>query len=376
MEFNAGSATGKDEVLVDFSKEKLAIKLSTKDKETFYLLMENYGMQKNLIEKWYEELKKIDIKEQILPYNYRLFDKRFVIYNPTILQRARYNLMKHLVLRDNYALVTTRILSSPTFQHAFISDCIGDRCFISNRGQEANYFFPLYIYSESTEDKTKRQQKGHSFNVMMLFEPQEKYMTRKPNLNPALLAELEREFKKAPSPEEIFYYIYAVLYSNIYRTKYVEFLKIAFPRIPFTKECKLFSKMAEYGENLVELHLMKSKELEKVISRFQGDGDNRVEKLVFDSKKGILFINETQFFEGIPEGLWEYHIGGYQVLDKWLKDRKGRVLSLDEIRHYCGIVAVLNKTIEIQDKIDSIYPGIEKRLLNFSSKFSTLGGRD
>ncbi|MBI3753792.1 MAG: DNA methyltransferase, partial [Deltaproteobacteria bacterium] len=120
----------------------------------------------------------------------------------------------------------------------------------------------------------------------------------------------------------------------------------------------LFKKIGEYGKRLVDLHLLKPEELGQSIARFQGKGDNKVEKLKYE--KGKLFINNDQYFEGILPEVWEYRIGGYQVLDKWLKDRKDRALSLDDIKHYCGIVAVLKKTIEIQDKIDSIYPGIEK----------------
>ena len=113
---------------------------------------------------------------------------------------------------------------------------------------------------------------------MMLFEPQAEYGVKKPNLSPGLIEELTKEFKKMPSPEQIFYYIYAVLYTNIYRTKYAEFLKIDFRRIPFTNDYKLFRKISDYGERLVELHLLKSSELDPPIARFQGKGNDKVEK--------------------------------------------------------------------------------------------------
>jgi predicted helicase len=174
---------------------------------------------------------------------------------------------------------------------------------------------------------------------------------------------MSRQFKKSPSPEEIFYYIYAVLYSETYRTKYAEFLKIDFPRVPFTKDYKLFKKMSEYGNMLAELHLLKSPELDSPISRFQGTGENRIKKLKYDDKAGVLFINKEQYFEGISQDVWNYQIGGYQVCDKWLKDRKERVLSLDEIQTYCRIVTAIWKTIEIQKVIDNFYKEIENTIL-------------
>ncbi|MDI6744385.1 MAG: hypothetical protein QMD07_03295, partial [Thermodesulfovibrionales bacterium] len=183
-------------------------------------------------------------------------------------------------------------------------------------------------------------------------------------LSPELIEKLTREFKKTPSPEEIFYYIYAVLYSNIYRTKYAEFLKIDFPRVPFTSDYKLFKKIGNLGEKLVNLHLLKSSELDAPTAKFEGKGNDKVEKPRYE--KGKLYINSSQYFEGISPEVYEYQIGGYQVCDKWLKDRKGRVLSVEEIKHYCKVVTALKKTIELQTKIDSAYPEIEKEIIDFS----------
>ena len=167
------------------------------------------------------------------------------------------------------------------------------------------------------------------------------------------------------TPEDIFYYIYAVLYSNIYRAKYAEFLKMDFPRIPFTKDYKLFENMAEYGKNLVDLHLLKSTELDPPIAKLQGKGNKLIDKIKYDSEEKKVFVNKTQYFEGVDRDIWEYQIGGYQVCNKWLKDRKGRKLSLDEIKHYCKVVTAIKKTIVIQKRIDDIYPGIEKEVIYF-----------
>jgi len=190
---------------------------------------------------------------------------------------------------------------------------------------------------------------------------------RDSNINLTVFKNLSDAYKKEPKPKEIFYYIYGVLYSNTYREKYKEFLKIDFPRVPFTKDYKLFSKMGEFGKRLIDLHLLKSKELDPPIAKFQGEGDERVEKYEYDKKEQRVYINNSQYFEGVPEEVWKYQIGGYQVCRKWLRDRKSadRTLSLDDIKHYCKIITALQKTIQIQKQIDKIYPKVEKKIVEF-----------
>lgn len=181
------------------------------------------------------------------------------------------------------------------------------------------------------------------------------------------MAFLDGHYGSQPAPKQIFSYLYAILYSNIYRQQYAEFLRIDFPRIPFTKDVKLFQKLAALGERLVDLHLLRSSELDPPIARFQGEGDNQVQTgkkgLRYDSNAQRAYINEEQYFEGVPTEVWEYPIGGYQVCHKWLKDRKDRCLSLEEIKTYCRIVTALAKTIAIQAQIDTLYPQAEKALL-------------
>ena len=121
--------------------------------------------------------------------------------------------------------------------------------------------------------------------------------------------------------------------------------------------------MSEYGKRLVDLHLLKSSDLDSPVAKFQGKGDNRVEKPKYDEKARCVYINASQCFEGILQAVWAYQIGGYQVCDKWLKDRKGRILSLDEIQTYCRIMTAIQKTIEIQKSIDEIYERLERELI-------------
>lgn len=213
---------------------------------------------------------------------------------------------------------------------------------IYRRGGEL--LFPLYLYQKT--DKTD------------LFSDHESG-EKKPNIKPELFEELKTKYKKEITPEEIFYYIYAILYSNTYRTKYAEFLRIDFPRIPFTSNYKLFIILGKLGKQLADLHLLKSDGLNKPISKFLGKGDNKVtQRPKYEDEK--VFINGSQYFNHVKEEVWSYQIGGYQVCDKWLKDRKDRELSLDEIETYCKIVTALSKTIDLQKEIDENYEGVEK----------------
>jgi len=158
-----------------------------------------------------------------------------------------------------------------------------------------------------------------------------------------------------PTPEEIFYYIYAVFYSPIYRKRYQEFLKIDFPRVPFPSDKEIFEGLSNLGRELVDLHLLKHPDLEKTGVGFPKSGSNKVEKVSYIEERHSVFINKEQYFEGVPNEVWEYRIGAYQVMEKYLKDRKSRKLSLDEINHYMKVAKAIQLTIELQQKIDEIY---------------------
>ena len=148
----------------------------------------------------------------------------------------------------------------------------------------------------------------------------------------------------------MFNYIYAVVYSNRYRTKYANFLKIDFPRIPFTANYEIFKQLAEIGKGLVNQHLMKTKLGSSI--KFDVQGSNAVEFVEY--KDGKARINKEQFFAGVPEKAWNFYIGGYQVLDKWLKSRKNRELSGSEIEQFIQITEIINQTLDLMKKIDEI----------------------
>ena len=154
--------------------------------------------------------------------------------------------------------------------------------------------------------------------------------------------------------EDIFHYAYAVFHSTGYRSRYSEFLKIDFPRLPLTGNLELFRALARLGGELTALHLLESPKLAQPITEFIGGRHPEVEKITWS--RNTVWVDKAQStgFQGVREDVWNFHIGGYQVCEKWLKDRKGRTLSKDDIEHYQKIVVALNETIRIMGEIDRV----------------------
>jgi hypothetical protein len=344
---SVGIVTSRDDFVIDFDRQPLVGRIKVfRDKElSDEVIIQAFKLKDKAnwkVAKAREKVSKDDSwEEAITQILYRPFDIRWIFYHDELIERPRKEVMRHM-MHENLGLISTRFVFRKEygFHHAFVTEYALDINQIQSPGTAQ--LFPLYLYLG----------KGDMFS-------DEEAKARKPNLNPKLIELLTEVYRKEPTPEEIFYYIYAVLYSNIYRNKYAEFLKIDFPKVPFTRNYELFSTIGKYGSKLVDLHLMKSAELNNPIVKFQGGGDNQVEKPTYHKEENRVYINDHQHFEGIEKEVWEYQIGGYQVLDKWLKDRKGRKLSLDDIKHYCQIATALEETIEIQRDIDNIYPDIE-----------------
>jgi hypothetical protein len=291
-------------------------------------------------------------RQKVVPILYRPFDIRYTYY--TGKSRGfhcmpRLGVMKHM-LRDNIALITVRQVAEGDFNHCFAAETIVEsRITTSNRG--IAYIFPLFLYPEKNQKDLFRRP----------GEPTEK----QPNLQSGLIELLARKagFSPTPTPEQVFYYIYAILFSNLYRRKYTENLKIDFPRIPFTSDYELFIKMGKLGERLAALHLMKSVELNETVPRFEKVGKNQVKKVRFEEQEDRLYINDEQYFSHIPKEVWEYKVAGYQVMAKWLKMRKGRGLRYNEVRQFIKIARSIQLTIQYQKQIDKLYPRVEESIL-------------
>lgn len=296
-------------------------------------------------------------RDNVVPVLYRPFDVRYTYYTGRsrgFLCMPRPEVMRHM-LRENLALVTPRRVEHVgTWQHALVCDLISEHVSVSLK--TIDYHFPLYVFPD-----TER---------LDLF-TKHKTSERQPNLNPKIVEALKAGLSQQPTPEQIFHYIYAVLYVPAFKEKYAQFLRSDFPRIPFTADRELFIEMASFGQRLTELHLLSSAELDHPAARFEGAGDGRVSKsksegFLYEVGEQRLYINKTQNFAPVPEEVWEYRVGGYQVCEKWIKDRKGRKLGHKDIQTYCRIVTALKITIEIQEKLDALYPQIEEKLLEIA----------
>jgi predicted helicase len=228
---------------------------------------------------------------------------------------------------------------------------------ISNAGSfGAGFSFPLYLYPETTAQQTIDQT-----------------TTRTPNLNLEIVNQIARKLnltfttekqttKDTFAPIDLLDYIYAVLHNPNYREKYKEFLKIDFPRVPYPKDAETFWQLVALGAEIRQVHLLESPVVEQYITQYPIDGSNVVTKPSFvfleasnpNPKNGRVYINDTQYFEGVPEIAWNFYIGGYQPAQKWLKDRKGRTLEFDDILHYQKIIVALTQTHNIMTKINGI----------------------
>jgi len=352
---SVGVVTARDKFAIDFDKNVLKRRITMfrnqsmpdelikqtfklKDTSTFKLRKSRETLSKD--KNWEQYFSEI---------LYRPFDKRYIYYTDIVVERPLLKVMQHMI-RDNFGLILPkRVETKIPWSHVLCANVLVEHVTVSLK--TIDYIFPLYLYPDPDQND--------------LFSHLKESKERKPNINEKIFSALSETYKTKPKPEDIFYYIYAVFYSNTYRSKYAEFLKTDFPRVPFTKDNRLFKKLAEYGKHLADLHLMRSPELDSPVVKFQGTGDKRVDKIKYDKKGERVYINKDQYFEGLKENIWEYRIGGYQVCDKWLKDRKERILSLDDVKHYCKVATAVEHTINIQKSIDGVYNEAEKKLIDF-----------
>ncbi|MBI1927904.1 N-6 DNA methylase, partial [Candidatus Poribacteria bacterium] len=278
---------------------------------------------------------------------YRPFDARFCYYSSVVMDRPRPLLLNHVLDQDNLCLLSSRQQATLGYRHCWVARDPANDCVVSTTSREANQVFPLYLYPNPDE---------------LSFDTE-----RRPNFSPAFLKALSDKLSlqqtqphgipEGIGPEDIFHYAYAVFHSPTYRERYAEFLKIDFPRLPLTSDLELFRALAARGLELVSLHLLDTEAapvLKTPISPFPLAGGNEVERVRYDEAHRRVYINTTQYFEGVPPEVWEFCVGGYQVCEKWLKDRRGRQLSYDDLTHYQKIVVALRETIRLMGEIDAV----------------------
>lgn len=310
-----GVVTAKDAVLIDTSKSLLLDKVA-----------DHYQIQPD--------------KMLIANIDYRPFDKRYVYYDVSKIERPREKVMRHFIEGDNVGIVVGRQCVSD-WRYVFVTNKICEFNLTGTAGRfGSGYVFPLYLYDA---------QDGKS---------------RRPNLDMEIVGQIAEkiglQFEEEKSgnieafcPMDLLDYIYGILHSPSYREQFKEFLKVDFPRIPYPTDANEFRRIAEIGGELRRVHLMEASL--PLVTEFNVSGSNKVEAIkITEGGDGLckVWINDKQYFDNVPRVAWEFYIGGYQPAQKWLKDRKGMTLEWDDVMHYQRIISALCKTNELMSKID------------------------
>ena len=336
------TAEDMERVVADFAARK------TEDARTFY------GLGKDARD-WKVQLAQEDVQTgngRICPVLYRPFDRRSTYYTGKsrgFICMPRPEVMRHMLAGDNLGLISVRQVAEGLFNHVCVARGIVDfRTTLSNKG--GSYFFPLYTYPLETLAAVST--------------------VREPNLDREFveaigsaihldftsdgLGNLDTDF----GLEDVFNYIYAVLHSPEYRHRYADFLKSDFPRVPLPDNSALFADLGRTGKRLVSLHLMEIESTDAHVMFPNTAGSKQVEKVRYTPPKsdlpGRVWINGQQYFEGLEPEVWTFTMGGYRPAEKWLKSRKTRTLSDEDIDHYRKIIAALAETRRLMIEIDDV----------------------
>lgn len=280
-------------------------------------------------------------RERLVPILYRPFDVRWTVYDRNVAVHRRERLSEHMLGSRNYSLITARSNKSSSVDHFFVTTMLQETKCGERTTQSQG--FPLWLYpTDASADLLDTAPRG-----------------KRANLAPEFVTALTKAIGATPSPEDTLAWIYAVLYAPGYRARYADFLKRDFPRIPLTTHRALFDALVGIGRELIALHVMDT--VLPRITTFDVPGDNTVDKVRWapdaQGAMGRVYINAEQCFGKVPAAVWDMHIGGYRVAEKWLKDRKGRPLTYDDLTHYQSVIAALARTLQLQAAIDVAIDG-------------------
>lgn len=338
MNFNSGVETGKDNIAIQPSKSAMEQVLSdfeTLSKEAILKKYKLKDLDENIIFKTLAEYKHKDTPARITPIAYRPFDTQYTLYSRKqgFLRRTMYGVMQHFLRGENLGLCFPKICLNFIFDYSMVINTIVDRTFGGSKTGSETCIAPLYSYD--IDGKI-------------------------PNFTPEFLAYKEKhQILKDKSPEEILAFIYANLYNPKYRSKYLEYLKIGFPKVSFEVGRKEFERFERLGSELIKLHLMQEIPQDEIDFIFLKESKKPNFKIAKYQEKerfveNKIILNEDLAISPIDAEIWNYTIGGYQVLKQWLKYRKDYVCTKEELEHLLKICKILKKTIEIQGKLSEI----------------------
>ena len=348
-----GIVTTHDQFAISWTQadaiSKVARLLSTKSEDEARSIWRLCSQNQWQYDRAKKELSDGGWRDHVETIQYRPFDVRATVFDRNVAVHRRERVMRHMLAGPNLGLIACRQQSQQgIWSHCGLTREIIESGAISNKTREINYLFPLYRYPAEA-DKLEIPVESRTVNVAPSFTT---LLAEATGLNrlPDGVGDLDATF----GPEDVFHYIYAVLHSPEYRSRYADFLKSDFPRIPLPGNRALFVGLAGLGARLASLHLMEADGEDK--PNFPSEGSNLVERVLYadpvNGRPGCVSINKTQYFEGVSPETWGFTIGGYRPAEKWLKDRKGRTLSFDDIAWYQRVCAVLAETPRVMERID------------------------
>lgn len=334
--FGSGCKTERDYITIHITEEELKNTILDFNNLSENKLTEKYNTKNS--RDWSVDRAKKDIMENYKKYNfnlitqihYRAFDFRYTYYTGTakgFLGTPAKKVSSNFISKENIGLIFTRNVTDNNYRHTFITDKMIDVHI--NSGQD--YIAPLYLYEENSADEFKLDS------------------SCKPNWTDSF-----KEFLKnyiSDNPKEILNYIYAILYSPTYRENYKEDLKYDYPRIPFTKDKKIFDRLQKLGEELIDLHLLKK--VPQSNAGYPNKGEHKISYSKYNEVEKRLYINEKQYFENVKKEVYNYSIGGYKPIEKYIKARE--ILTLSDIKHLIKVIAVIERTIYLQEEIDKVW---------------------
>ncbi|QRN83030.1 N-6 DNA methylase [Chloroflexota bacterium] len=377
--YSSGMNTLHDNFVINFERDKLVSMIDDATNKTIQngLFRKKYNINDSRDWKLEDQRRIIQnstkavYKKAITQCVYRPFDFRWIILHDDFVGYPRWETTYQFLFPNSLGLITSK-QSNGTVSCLCSKKVLGQHKIVDPYNR--SYIFPLYQYPENSRNTL------FDLNNLSQWTGDPSNNNRIPNLNPDFISELSRrmginfdstlsglfyEINDKFGPEDVLAYIYSIFHSPSYRERYMEFLKIDFPRIPITSDVDLFRTLVYLGRELINLHLMESPKLADPAIRYPVPGDNVVAARGGYPKytsqegdsEGRVYINREQYFESIPQEVWEFEIGGYQVLHKWLKDRRGRALDYEDQLHYKKVVVALSETIRIMGEIDEAIPG-------------------
>lgn len=361
---SVGFVSGKDEINIGMTKDEVVAKVQFVRDNDEQVIRARFGIGPKDARDWTVPTAKADIQEnysdeRFIQCAYRPFDFRFMFYTGNsrgAFASPQRKVMFHLQAGTNVAVAIPR-QTKESFGGLAVKYSSGHKIFSA---YDINTLFPLYLYPETTKQTAALSQGVQPNLDVKLVEQLAKgvELTYRFDANDLWAVGTGMDL----TPLDVLDYCYAVLHSPAYREKYKEFLKSDFPRIPYPADVKKFRILVRLGARLRQLHLLEEPDVEQFITKFPAPGDNTVMRKMTAKSPGYeptgkglgkVWINDDQYFADVPEVAWSFYIGGYQPAQKWLKDRVGRQLTIDDIRHYQRMIVALQRTSEIMQDIDA-----------------------